>query len=104
MSNHTPGPWSVFIGESGDDYQMIAMFGLDHDGNTYVIGQDHTQMHDGTAKHDATLASAAPEMLEVLEKIIYGDPDDSYCIPGRLVLDAEYAISKARGKSDTNKN
>lgn len=42
--------------------------------------------------------AAGPEMLEVLQKIVYGDPDDSFCIPGQLIMDAEYAIAKAKGK------
>lgn len=71
----TPGPWGDFNDDS--DMQPIAFVGTSSiDNKTYQIGQRHTQIHEGDAKHNAKLISCAPEMLEALIEI--GKENTSY--------------------------
>lgn len=93
MSRYTPGPWFVrdseIRGGITGNLPIASMFSVQSQADLDMIEREA----------NAHVMAAGPEMLEVLQKIVYGDLDDSYCIPGQLIMEAEYAIAKAKGKT-----
>lgn len=89
MSNgHTPGPW---LFHEGLGWCLVKA------GNREVLKYMHSPDHENQA--NARLIAAAPELLEVLEDLLY-----AYCDPGNQGGDhdekveaARAAIAKARG-------
>lgn len=88
MSKHTPGPWSM------EEYALKVEIYAGERFIATVHSRDCESPEE--MKANAQLIATAQELLEILEKIAMGDQDDSYCIPGQLILDAEKAIAKAR--------
>ena len=83
---HTPGPWKA------EDTQFWS-------DNGEAIGECYS-MNDGgviTARDNANLISAAPELLEVAEWII-GKWKNGHHMPPDLLLKARQAIVKAKGE------
>ena len=106
MSNqHTPGPWKV-EDDSPSDYTDLrfAIYGdLDRadEGRAYRIAMT-TDGH-ATAKANARLIAAAPELLSILAGVLqeYDESDTSNKWTGNfpaLMTDARAALAKAEGK------
>ena len=83
MTKNTQGPWSIGAMKSG---------GYAVDG---ANGEEITGWIDSTA--DASLISAAPELLEILQKIVAQSDAGWAAIVDPLVAEARVAISKATG-------
>ena len=94
MSGHTPGPWYVFssrgvvaiLDDRGDE--IIPWAGFDAPS---ARGAKSLKRRRGNAR----LIAAAPELLAVAEFIV-----EHHCkrYPPELVMQAEYAVAKARGR------
>lgn len=112
MSKHSPGPWTVFNNQNSFWQIQSAAVGK---GYYSTIGsfcqRDTHPTHGGaianeTAKANATLAAAAPEMLEALKFLVevFGPGVDSFgpgAGPGEIdsIAAARAAIEKATAVS-----
>lgn len=90
-TKHTPGPWTMedknFI--VADEKVMITEV---YDRANYVPRNGYVIPDEETAEANARLISAAPKMLEALQKITQSHPDGN---PMHLIQIARAAISKA---------
>lgn len=93
MKKHTPGPWKVASTIEGDEYSLNVLGGR-YNG---LLAQSKLSVHFDSeeAEANAKLISAAPELLEALEKCIKYSSKDP-----QLVRDiAAQAIAKATSKN-----
>lgn len=88
MSKHMPGPWAWYQPQSTPSLNPYCA--------AFVIGPKRVPMDkvDGFTVDDARLISAAPDLLEALDKML-----DHFegSIPLELFEIAESAIAKAKG-------
>ena len=88
MSKHTPGSWKLSVdGCNAENNQANVIEGAD--GSLIVYGQ----ANDG----DARLIATAPELLEALEIMIYGNVRSEWSKP--TFDQARSAIAKATGET-----
>lgn len=110
MSNeqkHTPGPWEWDAGDAGAEfsapYSTVSV-----DGGNIIIAEINHYIPEGRA--NAQLISAAPELLEALEKIVKCERNRAKDLRHRKawlplkfseerIADAEAAIAKAKGET-----
>lgn len=88
MSNHTPGPWSVYDTEPDADYGMCGVYANSSDIARCSVDVDRCKAE---VLANANLIAAAPDMLAVLKKIEHTHLDD-------LVFEIRAVIAKAEGK------
>lgn len=95
MSKHTPGPWKVKRGNSGERAPFIVCTFGSNTGEDYNIVAK--QPVHGNEKDDARLIAAAPDLLAACEAAKkHLEPD--LVEPGRTVFwNLVEAISKAKG-------
>lgn len=93
MSNHTPGPWKANFAISGSVY----IFG----GDRNFVCVFNEWRDEANQEANARLIAAAPDLLEVLEKLLFMcqrqenfNDDGDGCMFER----ASAAIAKARGE------
>ena len=88
MSKHTPGPWVVGTPGPNGCYTVGTAQGL----MTAVIAES---LHDNpeVASADASLVSAAPELLEALMLAVEDEPNACFADTARA------AIAKAKGET-----
>lgn len=117
MSKHTPGPWLVEEDETGDQSGLECVVVVDKSEN-YHISTCQFDGIDGhsnggnpdyeTAKANASLIAAAPELLKALKFCVgefyqYDDANDPDGATEKARIKAiklaEKAIAKAEGKS-----
>jgi hypothetical protein len=95
MSAHTPGPWIEVMlggGKGGPNGYAIRIPGDPE--ATGSIGRV-TGRHDGSARANAHLIAAAPELLEALVDLLLVGGMDSAGEYARAVKKARAAIAKA---------
>jgi len=127
MSEHTPGPWNVcgadrgvcqcmtvlcsdypiakvVSGDWGDDYPAIRLTGystLDAKAEAYMAQMTYGRIDEKTAKANARLIAAAPDLLEALGDLIEDAEkqmaNPSYHMPFSLPK-AKAAIAKAESR------
>ncbi len=94
-TQHTPGPWKKFnpLTPKTDDRIHQAIKGTGGEYIAYVpITKDFY-----TAEQNAALISAAPELLEALEKVLrYASLDEASGLYGYAMS----IVSKAKGKGE----
>jgi len=115
--SHTPGPWrtcdddcdcgvitsadcpvaTVTSGEWGDEYPAMRQVGssLENHYQAYIERVVYGNLHADTAKANARLISAAPDLLEALSALLL-NIDAGGATLGAM-KDARAAISKATG-------
>ena len=100
---HTPGPWAVSI--KGTGIAIIAPPDKDAPNGRHV-GRATSGARN--VLENARLIAAAPELLAILERILYAnDTDNCGVVNGEAVLcrhlaeTARAAIAKAKAKGDT---
>lgn len=112
MSEHTPGPWEVFLDddfypgiEAKDRRYSIIVFG-DEGGDCGVQGKTHEE-----ALANARLIAAAPDLLEALWVfaeidecgigVMVGEREEhtAQCSECQQILAARAAIAKAEGRA-----
>lgn len=92
-TNHTPGPWKL---HSFSDGWIVNQ----QDGPGFIETVYKRSHGEEECEANARLISAAPELLQALEALLFvakaelADPEDCGCIHA-----AEAAISKARGEA-----
>lgn len=83
MSNHTPGPW-IYSGINNEGKISSTMFSRE---NGELVGTITT------AKANASLIAAAPDMLDALQAIV-----DAFGDQNSLLIDqCKAALNKAKG-------
>lgn len=92
---HTPGPWVAFS-DVVNNHTNILKIGKTTDLLFYLPGHDK---HDP----DVRLITAAPDLLEALEKAVsgYGNEGGPWSVPsepGAWIEMAKNAIAKAKGE------
>jgi hypothetical protein len=102
---HTKGPWTVAIDPNASVATLIGPFKKDH--SIYTSGTIAAQAYGptiGEAEQNAQLIAAAPEMLEVLERLekhfaitAVGSLHNQQINDLRAAID--FIIKKARGES-----
>ena len=94
-AQHTPGPWQTM--EVGDDIVRLAV--ADESGLSVltVVTEGDAQFAAVYSEADARLIAAAPDLLEVLQKIVNHVDAGTAAILNRLVSEARAAIAKAEG-------
>ena len=99
VGKHTPGPW-IATNARGSGFQTS--FGIKHK-SEFVDGGEHAEVNVlhttreayETAKANAALIAAAPELLEALKALVA----DPYQVPWKSNIDrAKEAISRAEGR------
>lgn len=100
MSKHTPGPWKMEVGDESSDYAH--RFPIIVTDDYEIVGTEGFYSGDlQTDIANATLAAAAPELLEALEHMrrVFADIEGSYGQYEHDALDkADAAIAKAKGE------
>ena len=127
MSNYTPGPWKacndgdcgcgfvsanghpicqVTSGDWGDEYPSIRLVGngtLDSRAEAYIDKVVYGHVAPDTAKANASLIAAAPDLLEALKELFnpqyWNDQYGRYDYPLEASQAARAAIAKAEGRS-----
>ena len=92
---HTPGPWHI----ADEGSQIVIQTFSNHPTGTLA----RIYRTDELANSDARLIAAAPELLEVLEMLMFQEPNrhDDICSYDRACWEyAHIAIAKARGKGE----
>ena len=77
------GAWCVTVGNSRFDQQVA------------YVGSDNPHVETGSAKGNAQLFAAAPDLLEALKNL----ENDDYSIPPHAWELVQNAISKAEGRA-----
>ena len=98
MGGHTPGPWSIddagawinIYGSESDDANIVAKIEITDGSTDYLHDQE-------TARANARLIAAAPELLEALEALL-GNCLDSEGLAAAHAK-ARAALAKAGGES-----
>ena len=95
MNKHTPGPWFVchkspFIVRAGDDISGRHI--------AHIGPANYTPRFD-IDEPNARLISAAPDLLEALERLVSVARDVDHGYMDQAIDNAESAIAKARGQS-----
>lgn len=96
MSKFTPGPWAVFAPQPG--YLFVEVKG--HTDRIACISdpRHHIAVSGETAKADARLIAAAPELYEALSELLDKEKlDDDDPRLGNARLMARAALAKANG-------
>ena len=109
MTQHTPGPWKVFICDDGGQWSgwplaIDATNVVNDNGDPRTVvrtgGQYPYEWDHGTSRDEAVanarLIAAAPELLEALKETLAIAKRDEF---GDYVIRAEAAIAKAEGKT-----
>lgn len=93
MSKHTPGPWSIYNG--GQDEFMVC---TERNGPRTIIAE--VAGDSDTARANAKILAASPEMLDALKEILVSlaTYSDGYNLKVSIRNFAEIAIAKAEGK------
>lgn len=102
MSKHTPGPWTI---AEVVDRSIIHLCPIDKDDQSLltIVYQDETPFAAVYKKEDAILIAAAPELLEILQRIADGkvmNPDMEFSHLDTVLAYqdlARAAIAKATG-------
>jgi hypothetical protein len=97
-SKYTPGPWFAVVNGFGSN--CVGAFGFDTDDGTQLLAnvREYGAIDFSTAKANARLIAASPDLLEALEEICREyDPSDGSA-NGQMMFDiARAAIAKAKG-------
>ena len=89
---HTPGPWLPACKASGAACRHPAI--ISDEGQ---VGTAAWQGSESATDANARLIAAAPDLLEVLQKIVNHVDAGTAAILNRLVSEARAAIAKAEG-------
>lgn len=94
-SKHTPGPWTAFSDEINDHTNILSIA----DRTRFVLSLPGRHK----SEPDIRLITAAPDLLEALEKAVtgYGNKGGPWSVPsepGAWIEMAKNAIAKARGE------
>ncbi len=98
QQGHTPGPWDLYSAHPAEQYVDVPVENPTEDQSHRSLFRIHhdDNVPQGEAEANAMLISAAPEMLEALERI--ADMDNAEGITAyQLAEIAQAAIQKAKG-------
>ena len=102
-SKHTPAPWFFDVADYGDDAYIYADKGpciaqvVHHDTGAGLSDNEGCDLTKEQAIANANLLATAPELLEVLSKIVKNAELTKQ--KGFLIGEAEQVITKAKGES-----
>ena len=97
MSKHTPGPW-VVAGPNLIDQADAGIWGSG-EFDFVICDMQRDGYEDAEQKANALLISAAPDLLEALERLVSAARDVDHGYLDQAIDNAESAIAKARGQS-----
>jgi hypothetical protein len=105
MSKHTPGPWNIY--EGGNQWGFyIGTKDLDYENGAVLVGRVQTKKGSGPKSYEEAVANshlmaAAPDLLNICQKIAYLHAAGDDCEMGQSVSDELMAaIRKAEGRED----
>lgn len=96
-TKHTPAPWKVDYRYSNDKRVICSWYPI-KDENGYIIAEtegDYGGIKNSTAKANAALIAAAPELLEALHNLVNAASGDTIENLKIAIADAKATIKKA---------
>jgi hypothetical protein len=96
MSKWTPGPWGTL---ADDGFTVIGYMPTEPDGepSMVVISDASASLPDDTARANARLIAAAPEMATMIEQLLVKGSRWHPCDP--LVVEARALLARINGES-----